>query len=29
MDYLLNPVICIIWCSQAARNIVPGVPYPV
>jgi len=29
MDYLLNPVICIIWCSQAARNIAPGVPYPV
>jgi len=28
MDYLLNPVICIIWCSQAARNIVPGIPYP-
>ena len=27
MDYLLNPVICVIWCSQAARNIVPGVPY--
>jgi len=27
MDYILNPVICIIWCSQAARNIVPGVPY--
>lgn len=27
MDYLLNPIICIIWCSQAARNVVPGVPY--
>jgi putrescine importer len=27
MDYLLNPIICVIWCSQAARNIVPGVPY--
>jgi len=27
MDYLLNPVICIIWCSQAARNIDPRVPY--
>jgi len=27
MDYLLNPIICVIWCSQAARNIAPGVPY--
>ena len=27
MDYLLNPIICIIWCSQAARNVLPGVPY--
>jgi putrescine importer len=27
MDYLLNPIICVIWCSQAARNIVPGVPF--
>ncbi|MEO6911720.1 MAG: APC family permease [Edaphobacter sp.] len=27
MDYVLNPVICVIWCSQAARNIVPDVPY--
>ena len=27
MDYVLNPIICVIWCSQAARNIVPGVPY--
>src|SRR5258708_5987269 len=27
MDYLLNPIICVIWCSQAARNIVPDVPY--
>jgi putrescine importer len=22
-DYVLNPVICVIWCSEAARNIVP------
>lgn len=29
MDYILNPIICIIWCSQAARNVVPGVPYPI
>src|SRR5665213_2172904 len=27
MDYLLNPIICVIWCSQAARNVVPDVPY--
>jgi putrescine importer len=27
MDYILNPIICVIWCSQAARNVVPGVPY--
>jgi putrescine importer len=27
MDYLLNPIICAIWCSAAAQNILPGVPY--
>ncbi len=27
MDYLLNPIICAIWCADAARNILPGVPY--
>ena len=27
MDYILNPLICTIWCSQAARNFVPGIPY--
>lgn len=27
MDYLLNPIICVIWCSQAARNVLPEVPY--
>ena len=27
MDYVLNPVICTIWCSKAALNILPGVPY--
>ncbi len=27
MDYLLNPIICAIWCAAAARNILPGVPY--
>ena len=27
MDYMLNPLICIIWCSKAAMNFAPGVPY--
>lgn len=27
MDYVLNPIIRVIWCSGAARNILPGVPY--
>src|SRR5579871_5943348 len=27
MDYMLNPMICIIWCSKAAMNFAPGVPY--
>lgn len=27
MDYVLNPLICTIWCSRAAMNFVPGVPY--
>ncbi len=27
MDYILNPLICTIWCSKAAMNIVPGIPY--
>src|SRR5258708_2659231 len=26
MDYVLNPVICVVWCSEAARNILP-IPY--
>jgi putrescine importer len=29
MDYLLNPIICTIWCSKAAMNIVPEIPYAV
>lgn len=29
MDYMLNPVICTIWCSKAAGNIVPEIPYAV
>src|SRR6516165_8074936 len=28
-DYVLNPIICVIWCSKAAMNFVPDVPYPV
>jgi putrescine importer len=28
LDYILNPLICVIWCSAAARNILPQVPYP-
>ena len=27
MDYLLNPIICAIWCSAAARNVLPQVPF--
>lgn len=27
MDYLLNPIICAIWCSAAARNVLPNIPF--
>ena len=27
MDYVLNPLICTIWCSKAAMNILPDIPY--
>jgi putrescine importer len=27
MDYVLNPMICTIYCSKVAMNFVPGVPY--
>jgi len=27
MDYMLNPLICTIWCSKAAGNFAPQVPY--
>jgi len=27
MDYILNPVICTIICSQLTQNILPGAPY--
>src|SRR6478672_5094618 len=29
MDYMLNPMICIIWCSQQAHVFAPGVPYAI
>ncbi len=28
-DYVINPVICVIWCSKAAMNFVPQLPYAV
>jgi len=27
MDYMLNPMICIIWCSQQAKVFAPAIPY--
>lgn len=27
MDYVINPLICVIWCSSAAMNFLPGIPY--
>ena len=27
MDYVLNPLICTIWCSRAAMNFAPEIPY--
>lgn len=27
LDYVINPLICVIWCSKAAGNMLPGVPY--
>lgn len=27
MDYVLNPLICTIWCSRAVMNFLPGIPY--
>jgi putrescine importer len=29
LDYLLNPLICTIWCSSAASNLAPAVSVPV
>ncbi len=27
MDYMINPILCTVWCSKAAMNIAPDVPY--
>jgi amino acid transporter len=27
LDYVINPLICVIWCSKAAGNLLPGIPY--
>jgi putrescine importer len=27
MDYVLNPLICTVWCAKALMLIVPGIPY--
>lgn len=29
LDYIINPIICTIWCSKAAGNIAPAIPYAV
>jgi amino acid transporter len=29
MDYMLNPMICVIWISQQAHVFAPGIPYVV
>ena len=29
MDYMLNPILCSIWCSKALMNLLPQIPYPV
>ncbi len=28
-DYVMNPIICVIWCSKAAMNFLPAIPFPV
>jgi len=27
LDYVINPLICVIWCSRAAMNFAPEIPY--
>src|ERR1043165_3686488 len=29
MDYMLNPIICTLWCRQAALHTAPHIPYAV
>jgi putrescine importer len=29
MDYMLNPMICILWCSKAAVSVLPEIPFGV
>ncbi len=29
LDYVVNPVICTIWCAKAAGNILPVIPYAI
>lgn len=28
-DYVMNPIICVIWVSKAAMNLIPGIPFPI
>jgi amino acid transporter len=28
-DYVMNPIICVIWVSKAALNMIPEIPFPV
>src|SRR5579862_4542697 len=28
-EYILNPLICVVWCSKAAMNFIPEIPYPI
>ncbi len=28
-DYVMNPIICVIWCSKAAMNFLPAIPFVV
>ena len=27
-DYVMNPIICVIWVSKAAMNFIPEIPFP-
>lgn len=28
-DYVMNPIICAIWCSKAVMNFLPGMPFAI